>query len=291
MRHWRVHDGWVWAITFAPDGSSLLTATAEDAVDCWDTDGSHLRRLGNLGPFPGAAFSPDGGSLFLAFSDRLRVADPATGRPRREVAMPGLSGPVFLWFDADTGTVFAAERQRCWRVRPDDPLPARWDMDYCYADAWCHAGGQAECACWRPHGGEVTLRRAHDGGVLAEVRARPAGRGVTGSALSAGGRYLAIGHNAGLVALWDRDAGRTVATSAGHASGSVLGLAFHPTGGLLATAGHDGTVRLWGVPTGHQAACFDCGLGAMNRVAFAPDGLTLAATSQSGILALLDVDL
>jgi WD40 repeat protein len=62
----------------------------------------------------------------------------------------------------------------------------------------------------------------------------------------------------------------------GHA-GSVVGLAFAPGGGALATAGADGAVRLWDAATGRERAVLrGPGLLAL-AVAFAPDGRSLAA--------------
>ncbi|MFF9870433.1 helix-turn-helix domain-containing protein [Streptomyces sp. NPDC013953] len=63
----------------------------------------------------------------------------------------------------------------------------------------------------------------------------------------------------------------------GHA-GPVNAVAFAPRGRLLATAGSDGTVRLWSVAGRRQSAVLTLP-GRARSVAFSPDGHTLAATA------------
>ncbi|WP_182884728.1 hypothetical protein [Microbispora sp. H10885] len=63
---------------------------------------------------------------------------------------------------------------------------------------------------------------------------------------------------------------------AGHAK-PVVGLAFHPDGRLLATAGADGTVRLWDTVTHDPVGDPITGHSGLYEVAFHPDGRLLAS--------------
>jgi WD40 repeat protein len=63
----------------------------------------------------------------------------------------------------------------------------------------------------------------------------------------------------------------------------VFGVAFHPNGRVLASAGHDGALRFWEVATGRELS------GAAKRhaapvggVAFSPDGRWVASASDDG---------
>jgi WD40 repeat protein len=62
---------------------------------------------------------------------------------------------------------------------------------------------------------------------------------------------------------------------AGH-SQTITGLAFSPDGKMLASAGHDGVVKLWDVERGEERVLFPGRRDTAACVAFSPDGETLA---------------
>jgi WD40 repeat protein len=66
--------------------------------------------------------------------------------------------------------------------------------------------------------------------------------------------------------------------------------AFSPDGKLLATTCSDTTVTLWDTATWQPVRRHGCKIGRLRAVAFAPDGLTCAAGSDSGQVVLFDVD-
>ncbi len=112
------------------------------------------------------------------------------------------------------------------------------------------------------------------------------GFALTGFDLSPDARYLAVVRPDGVVLVWDREAGRQVAECRGH-TGRVTDLRFHPSGERFATAGHDGTIRLWALD-GTPLEVFPQG-GYLESLAFDPAGKLLAVGDQSRAVQLWDV--
>jgi WD40 repeat protein len=91
-----------------------------------------------------------------------------------------------------------------------------------------------------------------------------------------------------MVSLWDATDGEMLRTIAAHKT-VVMGIAFSPDGGRLATGSLDTTVKVWDLSTGKELFTLGHTSSALNPV-FSPDGNRLAVDQGDGSLYLWTVD-
>ncbi|MEO7193786.1 MAG: TIR domain-containing protein [Pseudonocardiaceae bacterium] len=256
------HTGVVFAVAFSPDGHTLATASEDNTAALWDiTDRAHPARTailtGYTGPVVVVVFSPDGHTLATASNDSTAVLWDITDRahPARTAILTGHTGPV--------GAVAFSPDGHTLATGSDDHTAVLWDITD------------------RAHPARTATLTGHTGW-------------VHGVAFSPDGRTLATASNDSTAMLWDitdRAHPARTATLTGDGSGIVYEVVFSPDGLTLAT-GSD-TVRLWNVRDPHQPTALGTltghklpalgtltgHTGAVDAVAFSPDGRTLATAS------------
>jgi WD40 repeat protein len=243
------------ALVLSPDGTALATAAGDGSVRLWDS--ASLRERARLGDHRAAvcalAFSPDGGSLASADRANELMLWNATGKR--------------LWA-CDSGDVrflFALA------FAPDGRTLAGGGTDT-KVRLWDASSGKGRAALVGHANGVSSVAFAPDGRTLATgdrsgvvklwdvtagvERATLATARETGSAgkpieevgalaFAPDGRTIAVAVEE-TVSLWDVETGRRVTDLVGH-EGKVRRLAYSSDGTLLASGGHDRTVRLWDV--------------------------------------------
>jgi hypothetical protein len=67
------HEGLVWSAAFSPDGTRIVTASADWTARVWNADGSGepVFLEGHEGPVWAAAFGPDGRRIVTSSADRV----------------------------------------------------------------------------------------------------------------------------------------------------------------------------------------------------------------------------
>ena len=292
------------ALAWSPDGE-LLAASVGDRILLLDTQLWETRAVLPVGAFTHSlAFSPDGSLLAAGSRDgRVRVWR------RSEALQPGAAGAPAMAIEAhDKGVNQVA-------FSPDGSLLASGGND-AVARFWDLANGDSLGLMIGGTSAVPSIAFAPDGNTLAVVngevvRLRQVGdERITGTlkaggslysvAYSPDGRILAATDLDNTIHLWDPAlAFRTgqeqypqALELKGHqgAGGTfralVWRIAFSPDGSLLASAGGDGAVLLWGIPGGQPLAALQAQTGAATCVAFHPEGRALASGGLDGSLVI-----
>ena len=285
----RGHDDFVWSAAFSPDGTRILSASADRTARLWNAaTGAEIAVLRGHDEFvSSAAFSPDGTHIVTASWDNTaRLWDAATGA---EIAV--LSGHE----DDVRSAAFSPDGTRIVTTS-DDGTARLWHAARGTEIAVLSGHESAvRSAAFSPDGtrivtasddGTARLRDAASGTEIAVLSGHQ-NRYVMSAAFSPdGARIVTVSYDS-TGRLWDAASGAEIAVLSGHQS-AVRSAAFSPDGTRIVTAG-DSTARLWDAASGIEIAVLSGHEGNVNSAAFSPDGTRVVTASWDKTARLWDV--
>ncbi|MBW4635679.1 MAG: PD40 domain-containing protein [Iphinoe sp. HA4291-MV1] len=309
------HKDVIQSVSFSPDGQMLATASYDNTVKLWRSDGSLITTLeGHTQPVMSISFSRDGqmfasgsldgtvrlwnrnGKLIRFFkTDNNSVFSVrfspdgktiATGNEDKTAKLWGIDGRLLKTLEGHRGLVrqvsFSSDGNRIVTVS-DDKTVKLWSWDgkllktLDNSDFIASADFSPDSQILATASLDKTVKLWNQEGKLLQTLKHP--EQVWSVSFSADRQTIASGSKDGIVRLWARD-GKLLDTWKGH-KGAIPSIAFSPDGKMLATAGNDGITKFWQVNRSWLTVL----VGHQNNVfsaRFSPDGKRIASASFDG---------
>jgi eukaryotic-like serine/threonine-protein kinase len=297
---YRGHTDRVNAIAWSPDGTYVVSGSADKTVQVWNTfTGDQVfTYYGHSDTVNSVAWSPDGTRIASASSDStVQVWDATTGQ--NVLTYNGHTNWVYAVACSPDGKRIASagddNKVRIWDAVTGKPI-----CTYHNHSGWVHA------LAWSPDGARIASGsddnkvQVKDATTKFSFSIKGAYRGhshwVRALAWSPDGLYIASGSEDNTVQIWDVNTKSAIFTYSEHVNG-VHAVAWSPDGKYVASGsgssvnyGADNTVRMWDSTTGrtryvyrgHQGPVLAVAWTAKSPSSFSGQGSRIASASKDG---------
>jgi WD40 repeat protein len=285
------HSGEMLAISFSPDGSTLLSVAKDKAARLWDltTREPIGEPLTHDDVLRVGAFSPDGKTVLTASVDKTaRLWDPKTGKALTE-PLPHRGIVNTAAFSPDSKLVVTGTdgEARLWAVPDGKPV----------GEAMIHNKQNVTRVTFQPKvGGKVVVTVSSDGTV--QLWQAPSGKPIGQAmkhrsqvwslAISPDGKTIATGCLDQTARLWDSASSLPLGAPLPHQS-EVYSVIFSPDSQSLATVTYDRMARLWQVPAPVSGTYRLGTKSQINSLAYSPDSKMVVAGNLEKVAQRWDV--
>ncbi|OCR00425.1 hypothetical protein BCD67_13005 [Oscillatoriales cyanobacterium USR001] len=251
------HKGWVWDVSFSPDGKTIATVGDDKIVKLWSSNGKLIKNLkGHSDRIYAVTFSPDGQKI-------------ATSSKDKTVKLWNIEGKLLKTFSGHTASVFSVA------FNPQGTILASASKDN-------------TIKLWNLQE-EINNKQS----VLNPITLKGHRGGVTSLSWSSDGKILASASYDSTVKLWNIQ-GETGEKSAflknlNDLISDVTSVSFSPDNSIIATVGANKIVKIWSIDGKLLKAWEGHELG-IRAVTFNPNGQTLATASEDNTVKIWSVD-
>jgi WD40 repeat protein len=281
------HEGSVAGVAFSPDGTRIVTASADSTARIWDAaTGGEIAVLRGHGDFVNcAAFSPDGTRVVTASADKTaRIWDAATGR--EITILRGHDNWVISAAFSPEGkrivTASADNTARIWDVATGKEMAVLRGHD-----------GYVMSAAFSPQGGRIVTASADKtarlweaaNGKQYDIMRHP--DAVWAGAFSPDGTRIVTASADATARIWSATTGKELVQLHGHED-RVQSAVWSSDGKRIVTAGNDRTARVFDAATGKELMTLRGHGGSVRSAAFSPDGLRIVTGSNDNTARLWD---
>ncbi|MDJ0795978.1 MAG: hypothetical protein QNJ51_03935 [Calothrix sp. MO_167.B12] len=272
------HSSAVISVSFSPDGKTIASASDNNTIKLWRTDGTLIQTLeGHSSKVLSVSFSPDGKTIASASDDNTIKLWRTDGTLIQ--TLEGHSSKVLsVSFFPDGKTIASASDDNIIKLwRTDGKLIKTFNSSSVLSVSFSPDGKTIASASddntiklWSTDGKLITSFRGHGSSVLSV-------------SFSPDGKIIASASDDNTIKLWSTD-GKLIKTLDGHSS-KVLSVSFSPDGQTIASASDDNTIKLWST-NGKLIQTFRGHGSSVLSVSFSPDGKTIASASDDNTIKL-----
>jgi WD40 repeat protein/serine/threonine protein kinase/TPR repeat protein len=285
------HGDRVFCAAYSPDGTQIVTASADKSARIWDARTGAQRAVlaGHTDRVFSAVYSPDGTRIVTGSHDKsARIWDAHTGVQLAALLGHGARVSSVAYSPDGTRIVTASwdKTARIWDARSGKQLHVITG----------HAA-EVYTAAYSPDGTHIVTASQDKTARIWDARTGAqltvlAGHGdyVASAAYSPDGERIVTASADKTARIWDARTGMQLAMLLGHGE-VVYSAAFSPDGARIVTASWDKTARIWDAHTGAPLAVLSGHEATVASAAYSPDGTRIVTSSQDKTARIWDAAL